>query len=442
MNDENGQTGILDDTAKTVKTAKQAASTVKGAVKTGKAVAGLAVGAGTMGIGTALMIAWDNRGLIFKIIIGVSVALIFMAVIAASLPMALFHWAVDAAANTADGNQQILSAYKSMSASMSEPADAEHTRLLKSITDDAASNGYILLNTSDSSSPSQSQASSSSEGSGGRVHYVISDNYKGVQSNDISLAVCCYSIAEGNDNKADPNQFSTEIKESISKFFTYTKTQSSDSSGKILVTYTIQYDETVSKSIFKLSDDQYNEALQLAVNMQTLMDELNGKDDDSTIQAGTGNNGMGVSDSLIKFIENHEGFSPTPYRGVDSWNQTIGYGHVIKSGENYTYLTQAQAEDLLKQDLSGFISSVDHEFQGTSLKQNQIDALVSLCYNFGPNIWDQINLTNDVKSNASMDVIKKDFESLEHVKDKVVLGLLRRRDAEYEMYEYGYYLSN
>lgn len=105
-------------------------------------------------------------------------------------------------------------------------------------------------------------------------------------------------------------------------------------------------------------------------------------------------------------------------------------------------MTQAQAEDLLKRDLDVFIASVSKEFQGTNLKQSQIDALVSLCYNLGPNIWGKINLTQDVKTNASPDIIKRDFEALDHVKDQVVLGLLRRRDAEYEMYEYGYYLSN
>lgn len=444
MAEEKGPGSTLDDAAKTVKAAKQVASAVKGAVKAGKAVAGIAVGAGTMGIGTVLMLAWEHKDLLFKILIGVCFICVIMAVIAASFPMALFHWGQNSG-SADDGDQRTLAAYNSMKSSMTAAADAEHSRLLKVIKDDAETNGYFLLNTADGSTASsgtQASSSSSSQGDGAdETHYVIQDNYKGVGGNDASLAVCCYSIAEGNDDKADPDQFNDEIKKNITKFFTYTKTQTADSDGNALVSYSIKYDESVSQQIFRLSDDQYNDALQLAVNTQTLIDELTGKGDGDVIQAGTGDNGTGVSDSLIQFIKNHEGFSPTPYRGVDSWNLTIGYGHVIEPGENYTFLTEAQATDLLKQDLAVFIASVDKEFQGVNLKQNQIDALVSLCYNLGPNIWGSINLTDDVKAGAPADVIKRDFEALDHVKGTVVLGLLHRRDDEYEMYEYGYYLD-
>lgn len=450
MSEEKGPGSTLDDAAKAVKAAKQVASTVKGAVKAGKAVAGIAAGAGTMGIGTVLMLVWEHKDLLFKILIGVCFVCVIMAVIAASFPMVLFHWGRNSG-NTANGDQQTLSAYNNMKSSMTAAADAEHTRLLKEIMDDAQKNGYVLLNTSENSSDAsskqgQSSSSSSSSDQSNAVsgpRYFIADNYKGVGSNDVSLAVCCYSVSEGNDDKADPSQFNEDIKKNITKFFTYTKTQATDSDGNILMTYSIKYDEAVSQRIFHLSDDQYNDALQLAVNTQTLIDELNGKGSSGgVILAETGDNGMGVSDSLVQFIKDHEGFSPTPYRGVDSWNLTIGYGHVIEPGENYAFLTEDQATDLLKQDLAVFIASVDKEFQGVNLRQSQIDALVSLCYNLGPNIWGSINLTNDVKTSAPADVIKRDFEALDHVKGTVVLGLLRRRDAEYEMYEYGYYLNN
>lgn len=171
----------------------------------------------------------------------------------------------------------------------------------------------------------------------------------------------------------------------------------------------------------------------------------------SVISAGTANNGMGVSDSCIKFIESWEGFVSGPdaagAHGVDYWNTTVGYGHVMGDGNDsgITFpLTQASAESLLKSDLSAtYIPSVQKEFGDVSPKQNQFDALVSFCYNLGPYIWSKApTLVSDIKSGASPDKIKSDFEAFDHVGSQVVSGLLRRRDAEAEVYNSGQYISS
>lgn len=150
---------------------------------------------------------------------------------------------------------------------------------------------------------------------------------------------------------------------------------------------------------------------------------------------------LSVSSNLVEFIENHEGFSATPYRGVDAQNLTIGYGHVIQPSElsKYTTLTKDQAETLLMNDLNTDVSSVQNEFQNLNLSQNQYDALVDLSYNLGQNIWDGIDLTTDIKAGASADVIKIDFECLDSCNGTVVQGLVNRRNDEYEMFEYGIY---
>lgn len=171
----------------------------------------------------------------------------------------------------------------------------------------------------------------------------------------------------------------------------------------------------------------------------------------SVISAGTANNGMGVSDSCIKFIESWEGFVSGPdaagAHGVDYWNTTVGYGHVIGDGNDsgITFpLTQASAESLLKSDLSAsYIPSVQKEFGDAVLKQNQFDALVSFCYNLGPYIWSKApTLVADIKSGAAADKIKSDFEAFDHVGSQTVSGLLRRRDAEAEIYNSGQYISS
>lgn len=146
-----------------------------------------------------------------------------------------------------------------------------------------------------------------------------------------------------------------------------------------------------------------------------------------------------ASDNLITFLENYEGYSEKPYRGVDSQNLTIGFGHVIQPGENYTDLSREQATQLFINDLSRYIDSVDKEFAGVPLTQNQHDALVSLCYNLGANIWSKISLDDDIKNGAPLSVIEADFEKLDHVNGKEVAGLLKRRKAEFQMFAYGIY---
>ncbi len=172
--------------------------------------------------------------------------------------------------------------------------------------------------------------------------------------------------------------------------------------------------------------------------------------DGSMISAGTANNGTGVSDSLLKFLESWEGFVATQSspgaHGVDYWNTTVGYGHAMgdDSFAGFSFpLTHASAEELLKRDLSSaYIPSVQKAFGDVQLKQNQFDALVSFSYNLGPYIWKKApTLVADIKANASPDKIKADFEQFDHCRGKVASGLLKRRDAEAAVFNSAQYIG-
>ena len=154
--------------------------------------------------------------------------------------------------------------------------------------------------------------------------------------------------------------------------------------------------------------------------------------------------GLPVSKNLITFLESWEGFSPTPYHGLDSWNATIGYGHVIAPGESFTSITEEEGEQLMISDLQnrGFISFVQKEFSDCNLAQNQFDALVSLAYNIGTGNWGRLNLTKDVNNGADAQTLKTDFCNIDHVGKMVSAGLLRRRQAEWQMYTQGVYVLN
>ncbi|MFW2491761.1 glycoside hydrolase family protein [Clostridium chromiireducens] len=141
-----------------------------------------------------------------------------------------------------------------------------------------------------------------------------------------------------------------------------------------------------------------------------------------------------ISPNGINFIADYESFSPKPYRGLDSQNQTIGYGHVITLGENFESLTETEAKDLLKKDLQSIISSVNTMVPGLNLTQCQFDALVSFAYNCGANALKFSTLLKDIKANASIKKIEEDFLMWCNCNGKLALGLYRRRYDEFEMY--------
>lgn len=150
--------------------------------------------------------------------------------------------------------------------------------------------------------------------------------------------------------------------------------------------------------------------------------------------------GMTVSDNMVKFIERHEGFSSTGYRGVDSWNVTTGYGHVVQPSENIGPLTQSSAETLLRSDLESCEASVNKEFAGCNLNQGQFDALTGFAFGLGNNIWSKTpKLVSDIKSGASSDVIQSDFLNCAKCGGQVVQGLVNRREAEFQVFANGNY---
>ncbi len=141
-----------------------------------------------------------------------------------------------------------------------------------------------------------------------------------------------------------------------------------------------------------------------------------------------------ISENGVNFIADYEDFYAEPYRGLDYQNKTIGYGHVIISGEHFESLTNVQAKALLKKDLQSFVNSVSTMISGLNLTQCQFDALVSFAYNCGANALKFSTLLKDIKSNAPMETIKEDFLMWCNCNGKRELGLYRRRYDEFEMY--------
>lgn len=140
---------------------------------------------------------------------------------------------------------------------------------------------------------------------------------------------------------------------------------------------------------------------------------------------------MQVSPTGIELIKHFEGLRLESYQDVaDIW--TIGYGHTGPEVATDQAITEAEAEALLRQDLSRFEQGVSAAVK-VDIDQNQFDALVSLTYNIGLNAFKgstalrRLNKRDYLGTAEAMTWWNK--ATINGVK-REVLGLVRRRAAE------------
>lgn len=138
---------------------------------------------------------------------------------------------------------------------------------------------------------------------------------------------------------------------------------------------------------------------------------------------------MQTSQNGIDLIKRFEGCRLTAYKPVAAEQYyTIGYGHYgpdVKKGQT---ITQAQAEALLKTDLTRYEGYVK-QYAKFSMNQNQFDALVSFCYNCGAG-----SLKTLVKNRPPATVAEKILLYNKGAGGVVLSGLTKRRQAERELF--------
>lgn len=127
-------------------------------------------------------------------------------------------------------------------------------------------------------------------------------------------------------------------------------------------------------------------------------------------------------------------------------NPTIGYGHKIKSGERFAFITEKGALNLLLEDVKP-IEAFLNNYIKPKLNQNQFDALVIFIYNIGETPFLNSSVFSDVqKGNFEEATVpwgkwinitkkEKDPETGEIVKKLIpVTGLINRRAQEIQLF--------
>jgi GH24 family phage-related lysozyme (muramidase) len=139
-----------------------------------------------------------------------------------------------------------------------------------------------------------------------------------------------------------------------------------------------------------------------------------------------------TSSAGVNLVKSFEGFRSCKYKdAVGLW--TIGYGHLIKSGETFNHcLSQAQAVALLQKDLHSAESCVSSHVK-TSINQHQFDALVSFTFNLGCGALSSSTLLKKVNARQFSQCCAE-FRKWVHGGGKVLPGLVRRREAECKLF--------
>ena len=139
----------------------------------------------------------------------------------------------------------------------------------------------------------------------------------------------------------------------------------------------------------------------------------------------------------IELIKSFEGFKGSPYK-CPAGIPTIGYGATFyPDGKKVTMtdtpITEEKATELLSSMLISFEKYVDSYCIDT-ITQNQFDALVSFAYNLGPANLKSSTLLKKVNLNLNDGTIRDEFMKWVKAGGKTLKGLVRRREAEANLY--------
>lgn len=131
---------------------------------------------------------------------------------------------------------------------------------------------------------------------------------------------------------------------------------------------------------------------------------------------------------------------------IDGWvkGATIGYGHLIPKTEWTRFkngINSAEAAALLDDDLKPFEAAVNVTIT-VPLTEAQFDALTILTFNIGgPNLARSsvAKMVNDPTAKTTYKTLEAAWKSWNRSQGKVMLGLDRRRQCEWNVYTQGKY---
>ena len=141
-----------------------------------------------------------------------------------------------------------------------------------------------------------------------------------------------------------------------------------------------------------------------------------------------------VTDEGLALIKYFEGFAPEVYFCPGGW-PTIGYGHVVRDNERERFvdgIDEAAADELLRRDVKTAEQAVLRLIR-VPLEDGQFDALASFTFNLGAGALQRSTLRRKV-NREEHDAVPDEFQRWVWAGGRKLKGLVRRREAEAELY--------
>ena len=138
-----------------------------------------------------------------------------------------------------------------------------------------------------------------------------------------------------------------------------------------------------------------------------------------------------ITQEGLNLIKQYEGFSSTIYICPAGY-PTIGYGHLVRAGEDFTTLSEKAAEQLLRQDVESAECAVCRLINAP-LTDGQFNALVSFTFNLGAGALQRSTLRRKVNRQTHQEVPEQLMRWV-WAGGRKLRGLIRRRAAEAEYY--------
>lgn len=144
-----------------------------------------------------------------------------------------------------------------------------------------------------------------------------------------------------------------------------------------------------------------------------------------------------MSEPGLAKIRVHEAFRSKTYDDA-AGNRTIGYGHMLRTGESFPNgITEAQGRELFRDDVADIVQPALDDVKA-KLNQNQTDALGSFIYNAGPgsfrrSVLPAINAGDFEQAAAEMEQYTKGRNQRTGER-RELNGLVQRRQAEIELF--------
>ena len=145
---------------------------------------------------------------------------------------------------------------------------------------------------------------------------------------------------------------------------------------------------------------------------------------------------LALSPAGAAFIARFEGFRAVPYR-CPAGKLTIGYGHAIQPGEQFSSLTPDEALTLLQQDATREAAPLGRALT-VDLLPHEADALISLAFNCGGRTIARSTLVRLLNAGEAQEAANE-FGKWNKAGGRESRGLTLRRAAEQRLFTTGEY---